>query len=126
MENRTILLVEDDIDDQMFFLDALQGIEPKWACDVANNGAEALDYLKTDKPKIIFLDLNMPGMNGYDCLVKIKQSHSMIDVPVVIFSTADDKETVDRLKLLGADHYLAKPNNFLVLKNELRSLLLTA
>lgn len=63
------MLVENDFDDQYFFMLALQEIHPGIRCEIANNGAEALDRVE-DFPlfDIIFLDLNIPKIDGFECL----------------------------------------------------------
>ncbi|MCW3091425.1 MAG: response regulator [Ferruginibacter sp.] len=66
---KRILLVDDDPDDQYLFSDAVNQIHPKIYCEIANNGAEALTILdKTPPFDLIFMDLNMPKMNGFECL----------------------------------------------------------
>ena len=71
---KRIFLVDDDVDDQLMFKEVIETINPALQCDTAANGKIALDKLKESSavPDIIFLDLNMPVMNGYDFLIQIK------------------------------------------------------
>jgi FixJ family two-component response regulator len=68
-------------------------------------------------PGVLFLDLNMPRKNGFDCLLEIKASEKLKRLPVVIFSTSSDPAIVSLLFKNGAQHYIRKPNNFKHLKN---------
>jgi CheY-like chemotaxis protein len=71
-----IFLVEDDTDDQTFFKEALDTIQDTLLLDIAENGQEALAKLRGMPiyPDIIFMDINMPVMNGIDCLREIKST----------------------------------------------------
>ena len=105
-----ILLVEDDIDDQYFFREALSLLSPALSCQVAENGVEALKLLK-ELPlfDIIFMDINMPKMNGIECLQVLKSNDSYKNIPVVILSTSSDQAYIERCKILGATYYFTKP-----------------
>ena len=125
--HKKILLVEDDTDDQLFFVDAVKEIEPTLECGIASNGLEALDHL--DKvpppPSIIFLDLNMPIMNGFECLAKLKAIKQYKEIPVVIFTTSNQPVDVERTISMGAKLFLTKPPDFEVLKDKLHDILKT-
>lgn len=105
-----ILLVEDDIDDQYFFREALSLLSPALSCQIAENGVEALKLLK-ELPRfdIIFMDINMPKMNGIECLQVLKSNDSYKNIPVVILSTSSDQAYIERCKILGATYYFTKP-----------------
>lgn len=104
------LLVEDDTDDQYFFREALSLLSPALSCQIAENGVEALKLLK-ELPlfDIIFMDINMPKMNGIECLQVLKSNDSYKNIPVVILSTSNDKTYIERCKILGATFYFTKP-----------------
>ena len=125
--HKKILLVEDDTDDQLFFVDAVKEIEPTLECGIASNGLEALDHL--DKvpppPSLIFLDLNMPIMNGYECLAKLKETKQYNEIPVIIFTTSNQPVDVERTISMGAKLFITKPPDFEVLKNKLHDILKT-
>lgn len=106
---KRILLVEDDLDDQMFFCEALTELHPTIDCEIANNGAEALELVAAPPPfDMIFLDLNMPKVNGFDFLRRIKAHPLHKSIPVVIVSTSNDHEDISRSKLLGASQFISK------------------
>lgn len=71
----------------------------------AYNGAEGLNLARNQKPGIIFCDIMMPIMNGYDLLREIRLDHSLIKTPVIMMSAA----RIDRHKAAQADGYLSKP-----------------
>jgi len=119
-----ILLVDDDADDQLFFLDAISAIDKTVHCDVANNGLEAMMRLNSASlPGVIFLDLNMPKMNGYECLQKIKTSDVLKSIPVIIFTTTSNPKEAERSRSLGAANFLTKTSDFRKLKLQLGEIL---
>ena len=125
MKTHKILLVDDDADDQFFFMDAISNIDSSLHCEVANNGIEAIDHLKTipPPPSVIFLDLNMPMMNGYECLEKIKQLPEFKEIPVVIFTTSSNPKDKEITKKLGAKIFLTKTSDFRQLQIQLKEIL---
>ena len=85
--NKRILVVDDDNDDRELFSEALASVDPVIVCDQATDGAEALKRLSTreiDKPDIIFLDINMPVMNGWQFLSKLKSEDQYKNIPVIV------------------------------------------
>ena len=103
-----ILFIDDDEDELKLFIDALNDVNIPYKCTWAKSGEQALKQLTYFTPDIIFLDLNMPCMNGLDCLAAIKQQPRLKACPVVLHSTA---MTVDwRIKgmRLGAATCLVK------------------
>jgi CheY-like chemotaxis protein len=107
-------LIDDDIDDQEIFLRVLKDFEPSIRCFTACNGQEAIDKLtsKEVKPDLIFLDLNMPLMNGKQFLKECHFLEGCRDIPVIILTTAADKRTIEETKQLGASDYITKPDKF--------------
>jgi CheY-like chemotaxis protein len=108
-----ILLVDDDSDDQMLFKEVLQGIDETLTYVIANNGEEALNMLKSDPdfPDIIFLDLNMPRMDGRTCLEKIRASDDLKHLNVVIVSTSISGEDEAVFMMAGA-RFMEKPSEY--------------
>lgn len=119
-----ILFVDDDTDDKDIFFEALSDINPNIECHVACNGEEALRFLQ-DKPapQFIFLDINMPIMDGKTFLIKLKSDSQLKGIPVVIYSTTEDTDEIKQLKDLGAD-YIGKPTSFEKLKMSLNRYLM--
>jgi CheY-like chemotaxis protein len=126
MRTSTIMLVDDDADDQLFFLDAISAIDKSLRCDVVNNGLEAMLRLNSNSlPGVIFLDLNMPKMNGYECLQQIKKSDALKQIPVIIFTTTNNPKEAERTRQLGAASFLTKTTDFKKLKLQLGEILQT-
>ena len=124
---KRILLVDDDEDDQVIFLDALSEITGDVECITASNGADAITNLKTliPAPSIIFLDLNMPFMNGFECLEQIKKDERYKKIPVIIFTTSNSRADEIRTKEMGAELFFTKTPDFKLLKSKLREILTT-
>jgi CheY-like chemotaxis protein len=120
-----IFLVDDDADDRLLFKEAIELINPSLQCDIATNGKIALDKLKvsTSLPDIIFLDLNMPVMNGFDFLIQIKKENVLNKIPVGIFTTSNILRDKEWTKEFGAQFFITKPNDFQVLRKRLQQIL---
>lgn len=127
MNHVKILLVDDDVDDQFIFIDAINEIAPGIECKAVNNGLEAIDHLQkaNPRPSLIFLDLNMPFMNGFECLVHLKKDNLLKEIPVIIFTTSDSPREIKLTKELGAEVFLTKTSNFKLLKAKLLDILKT-
>lgn len=121
--NLLCLLIDDDKDDQEIFKLALQDINGQIECITVDNGVEGLEMLEADDtlvPGYIFLDLNMPRMNGKDCLAALRNIPRLADIPVVIYSTSSDPRDVRETKALGASDYIVKQYSLASLKEILR------
>ena len=107
-----ILLADDDADDAEIFYEALCQVDPTSSFYRVETGVDILDYLydkKNDTPHVIFLDLNMPGMNGKECLAEIKTRPGLKNVPVIMYSTSFQAEDIQETKALGAFEFITKP-----------------
>jgi two-component system, chemotaxis family, response regulator PixH len=103
----TALIVEDVQTDRLIFTSYLESVG--WSAIVALNGEEALNYLNTHKPDIVFLDVVLPGRSGFEICRAIKSQSDTQKIPVVICSTKNtDLDRFWGLKQ-GADLYLSKP-----------------
>jgi CheY-like chemotaxis protein len=122
---KNILLIDDDADDQLLFTDALREIDSGIGCLIANNGKDALEQLKnfSNLPDILFLDLNMPFLNGYELLKHLKTETRLSEIPVVIFTTSNDRKDAELAQQLGAHFFLSKPNEFSKLRMKLAYIL---
>ncbi len=112
---RVFFIADDDPDDREIFIQALQEIDENCNCITAVNGEEALEKLLYDNlfyPDFIFLDLNMPKMNGRQCLKEIKKHPQLQQIPIIIYSTSAEKKEAQEVLALGAMHFLQKPNRF--------------
>lgn len=114
VSNFLCFLVDDDPDDQEIFMDVLHEISPSIHCVTACNGEEAINKLKSREvePDLIFLDLNMPLMNGQQFLKAWKLLEDCSKVPVIILTTSSDKRSVEETMKLGARGYITKPDKY--------------
>jgi CheY-like chemotaxis protein len=117
-----LMLVDDDEDDRDIFLSVVESISPDIVCSVATNGREALMKLGGAEtlPEKIFLDLNMPLMDGKQFLREIKKNRGLSKIPVIILSTSSDKETIALTKELGAEDFITKPDKYSGWKDTLK------
>lgn len=115
----TIYLADDDEDDRQFFEDAIGELDDEISLETFNNGIDLLKALfdtAIKNPTLIFLDFNMPLMDGEECLREIRSSGRLKDIPVIIYSTSIDFSKAERFPEASANMYLKKPNNFSALK----------
>jgi len=113
--SKVFFIADDDPDDRELFIEALHGIDQLSKCITAFDGQEALSKLTNgiaQLPDFIFLDLNMPRMNGKECLTEIRKHDNLHNIPVIIYSTSAEKKDVDETMRLGATFFLQKPNRF--------------
>lgn len=121
-----VYIADDDEDDRMLFLDALMELDLPMAVKEAEDGQQLLNTLYgsiEELPEIIFLDINMPGRNGFDCLKEIRsEGRHFKDVKVVMLSTSRSQSNIDLSYELGADFYAVKPSTFQGLKRLLEKI----
>lgn len=121
MNNRNlkIVLADDDEDDRLLFTEALEELPLSAEVITFDNGVELMAFLIDEfkeLPDIIFLDLNMPLMNGEECLRDIRNEDRLKDIPIIIYSTSLDMEKASMLQERGANYYIQKPSYFNQLK----------
>jgi two-component system response regulator len=112
-----ILLLEDSADDALFFRDAVENLGLGYKVQVATNGLEALLLLFGDVagqelkiyPKLIVLDLKTPKISGLEVLKKVKSHPQARTIPVVVFSSSQEKSDRVESYRLGVNSYLVKP-----------------
>ena len=109
--NRTLLLIDDDNDDTDFFYEAVKSIDKNINCFNAENGKKAIELLDKNNlvPDLIFLDINMPVMGGFECLKNLKNNEKLKNIPVVIYSTSSNTSDIVLAKKLGALSFYVKP-----------------
>jgi CheY-like chemotaxis protein len=113
--NKIFFIADDDPDDRELFIEALRTIDPGCECITAMDGEEALSKLTDGLPQLpdfIFLDLNMPRVNGRECLAAIKKNARINQIPVIIYSTSAEKKDIQETIQSGAAFFLQKPNRF--------------
>ena len=126
--SRSILIGEDDIDDQEFLAEVFSSVDNSFELTFAANGTKVLDYLrkckKNNLPCLILLDYNMPGKNGAEILKELNTIDSYSSIPKIIWSTSKSQTYKDICLQLGARDYVIKPstvNDFIELANYLLS-----
>jgi len=120
-----IFLVDDDEDDQLFFLEALQKVDNSIKFTYAENGKKALSKLSelVQLPDIIFMDINMPELNGFECLKELKKCARLRTVPVVMLSTSVSLHDMNQSKELGAEMFYTKPSSYSKLRDLLQKII---
>jgi CheY-like chemotaxis protein len=116
------LIIDDDPDDQEIFEMCVRKVSKNVDFRALDNGVDAVVMLRSDDkyvPDYIFLDVNMPKMNGIDCLRELKQIKRLEHTKIFIYSTTSDHKVVDDSKQLGADDFIVKPSSTVELKEKL-------
>lgn len=116
-----ILLVDDDADDREIFSWAINNIYPSATTDTAIDGQDALEKLERQEcfPDMIFLDLNMPRMNGFDFLRHIRKSDKWSELPVIVYSTSSNPKDMARSWEAGATDYIVKGTEMASVKRDI-------
>lgn len=115
--NIMILLADDDCDDRELFEEAISEINTTIKVKAVEDCYQLMQILKDTNiplPDILFLDLNMPGMSGKQCLKEIKKDKRLNKLPVVIYSTSFLMDDIQDTYSIGANYYIQKPNSFKV------------
>lgn len=115
----SILLVEDDEDDRFLVRQILDRTKYRIHLDETENGLEAVEFLNSravndnfSLPDLIIMDLNMPVMDGRECLKSIRSSDKTDHLPVIILTTSIEKEVLQEARALGANATLIKGDTF--------------
>ncbi len=126
---KKIMIVDDDEDDMDFFCEVINEIDASYTCVTATNGEEALQKLrkgKTQLPDLIFLDLNMPRMNGKICLQELKKDSALQNIPIIIYTTSSHHKDKEETLKNGAALFMTKPPTFDRMKAGIEEALLMA
>ncbi len=121
-----VFIVDDDEDDRQFLMEVIAQINPRTIFKQFNNGQDALHALEAAEaslPDIIFLDLNMPRLNGRQCLQQLKENKRTSDIPVVIYTTGKKEDDMEEAQKSGSIHYIIKPTCRKDLKKEIEFVL---
>lgn len=119
-----VFYADDDPEDCQLFEEALQQIDHGLKPIIAKDGKQALAMLDqmATLPDYIFLDINMPLVDGKKCLIEIKKNERLRNIPVIMYSTTSDTNEIQQYYLLGAHDFLIKPSDFGVLCDSLESI----
>jgi CheY-like chemotaxis protein len=133
MEQLQILLADDDKDDRFLFREALSELPLFTNLETVHDGEQLMNYLNEHSdslPHVLFLDLNMPRINGFECLSEIKHDEKLKGLTVIMFSTSYprdmhyEQDIINMLCKIGAKDYVRKPSNFTELKEVIHNVLL--
>lgn len=116
----TIYICDDDDDDRLLVTQALHDINPGFRVRAIQNCPELLSFLSLLVPDIIFMDLDMPGKNGLECIQEIRQNQLTKHIPIVVYSSTSRNANIQVAYEVGADLFLTKPNEFTGLRNSLQ------
>jgi CheY-like chemotaxis protein len=120
---KLVMLADDDVDHGLLFTRILKSTDPDAEIVVARDGQELFELLEKNRPDILFLDLNMPCKNGFECLQEIRNSEKFKNLPVVVYSSSAHMNDIQKSYLHQADLYMVKPFNAAHLKTALESVL---
>ena len=118
-EPKTILLIEDNPDDEKLTLRAMRLSEIPNIVVVARDGAEALEYILSrasnnnhQMPSLVLLDLKLPKVSGLEVLEKLRAEPLTQTLPIVVLSSSDEERDIQQSYMLGANSYIRKPIDF--------------
>jgi CheY-like chemotaxis protein len=121
MASESILLVEDNADDEALILRALRRANVTNTIHIVRDGAEALQYLLGDNdaaepaqalPTVVLLDLKLPKINGLEVLQRLRASERAKTLPIVILTSSDEQDDIAGSYRLGVNSYVRKPVEF--------------
>ena len=116
-----ILVVDDDSDDIVLFTEAFGTIYPNSTIYRASNGMEGLQMAHKILPNIVFLDINMPVMNGRETLLSIRKDSLLKNLTICMLSTTSNRDEIQWCYKAGADGFVIKPPSFQALCISLRN-----
>ncbi len=116
----TVFYTDDDEEDLEFFKEVTDSLA-KIELVTHSGGQDLLQTLENPPPtpNILFLDLNMPGLNGFDVLERIRKKDEFKNFPIIIFTTSSDETLIEKGRQLGADYFITKSGNFTQLRKSI-------
>jgi DNA-binding NtrC family response regulator len=120
---QNILLIDDDIDDCDVFGQALQLVSNSLQLSYIHQSEAVLTAIAAFQPDLIFLDINLPRISGFDCLNEIQKSGKFANIPIIMYSSSDNPKEVHAAYGLGATLYFRKPSNFTQLVQSLKDII---
>lgn len=123
---KSLLLVDDDVNDIELFLRAMERIGMQDSVVTAHDGVEALEYLARQSaatlPKLLVIDFKMPRMDGLHLVEKMQENANYRWIPKVILTSSQAREDVSRAYAVGANAYLLKPVSFTQFNQDVETL----
>jgi len=122
---KIILIADDDNDDIDLLSEAIREEDSSCHCLRFSGAFELLDFLSGSfiKPSVIFIDINMPRMNGKECLKRIADDTRFSSTPVIMCSTSKNLQEIGECRDLGASYYFSKPSRWAEWKMEINKIL---
>jgi len=124
---KRVLLIDDDRDDAELFKEALFEINSSIVFEHYEDSKAGLKLLlekQTDLPDLIFLDINMPIVSGWQCLTEFKKTEHLKHIPVILFTTSSQTKEKEIADEMGAEGFITKPNEYKALKELLSSVVI--
>ena len=121
---RRVLLADDDASTRLLANSVLSGAG--FEVFLAANGDEAVDSMLRDRPHIVLLDLEMPGVDGYEACRRIRRLPGGAELPIVVVTSLDDPGSIERAYAAGATDFVTKPINWVLLVHRVRYVLRAA
>jgi CheY-like chemotaxis protein len=118
-----VILADDDRDHGVLFEHILKQVDPSKTLTIVKDGEQLIEFLSSQVPDLLFLDLNMPCKDGHECLLEIRQKLGLKDLPVVVYSSSTHMTDIQKSYIYKADLYMVKPFNSFHLRNALESIL---
>lgn len=117
----TLFYTDDDPDDLEFFKIIVGKISAEYEVITHMDGPQLLHALENPPPNphVLFLDINMPGMNGMEVLQKVRESEKFKNLPVIMLSTTNDGTIIQKTLELGANYYVTKSSGFKQLQDSI-------
>jgi CheY-like chemotaxis protein len=117
----TIFYTDDDQEDLEFFKEIIDTLDVNVNVVTQRNGQQLINALNNPPPTphVVFLDINMPGMNGFEILKHVRNSLNNKHLPIVMFSTSGDETAIEKSRELGASYYVQKSSAFEQLKKSI-------
>jgi CheY-like chemotaxis protein len=118
-----ILMADDDSDHALLFGRILKDLYPEINLSCVDDGQQVIQFLQAHQVDLLFLDLNMPCKNGYECLQEIKMDPDLQQLPIIVYSSSANLNDIQKSFILKADFYMVKPFNTVQLKAALELIL---
>jgi DNA-binding response OmpR family regulator len=106
-----ILMADDDKDDFHILEEAVKGANEQVTVAYAANWMDLWRFLLKHVPDVIFLDLNMPVKDGFECLQLLRAERKYNKIPIIIYSSSTNRVDIDKSYNLGANYFVVKPNS---------------
>jgi CheY-like chemotaxis protein len=120
---RSVVLAEDSLEHCFFFERSLKEVAPQTLFTAVHDGDQLIELLKSFLPDLLFLDLGMPCKNGVECIKEIREQREYDSVPIIVFSVTSDDQAIQAAFGYGANLYMVKPGEYILLKTVLQDVL---